>query len=497
MQKISKNTYFTLFLGSILIGILTWNFLWNMYLGSIILGLVILLFWHIWYYYRQVISCLIFIVWGIILGFILSIYFLYKVDINQGILDRYIWLYNSYQGEVKSLHRRADFYDEYVMQLRSIEDHIIDRDIRHIVRLPKNFVLYPGQVVEYSWVMYPLEDFEGFAYKKFMLSKSIYFSTSSSSVDHVWQWWQQWTRSLYWYREQLLARINIIFPHREAIFLWGILLGARENIPKDLKEDFNNSGLTHFIAVSWFNITLCIIFITFLFWFLPPIPRILMVCLSIILFSLFVWLWAPVVRAAIMGILWYIFLQSGNTGRWITLLAFTAVVMSITNPLVLTYDVSLHLSFLAVVGIMYTQELFQKMFSWVPNTLSVREALVLTLSALSFSLPIMMFQFGQVSLLAPFANIAVTWTIPLAMLLWAIVIVADFISPLLWQGLWFVAWVFLKYDMLMVWFFGNIDWALLQLDFWIYSYYLQLWYFIILIYFLTLNHQKKLYSEKS
>ena len=91
--------------------------------------------------------------------------------------------------------------------------------------------------------------------------------------------------------------------------------------------------------------------------------------------------------------------------------------MTILNPLALSYDVSLHLSFLAVVGIMYTQEYFTKMFMWIPNTFAVREALVLTLAALSFSLPIMMFQFGQVSLLTPFANVAVTWTIPLAMLL--------------------------------------------------------------------------------
>jgi len=54
---------------------------------------------------------------------------------------------------------------------------------------------------------------------------------------------------------------------------------------------------------------------------------------------------------------------------------------------------------------------------------------VLTLAALSFALPIMIFQFGQVSLLAPFANIAVTWTIPLAMLGGAITLIIDIVSP--------------------------------------------------------------------
>ena len=99
-----------------------------------------------------------------------------------------------------------------------------------------------------------------------------------------------------------------------------------------------------------------------------------------------------------------------------TVIVFTAALMSIISPLSLNYDVSLHLSFLAVIGIVYTQEIFTKIFSWIPSTFAIREAFVLTLSALSFSLPVMMFQFGQISLLAPLANIAVTWTIPLAML---------------------------------------------------------------------------------
>ena len=67
--------------------------------------------------------------------------------------------------------------------------------------------------------------------------------------------------------------------------------------------------------------------------------------------------------------------------------------MTIFNPLALSYDVSLHLSFLAVIGIMYTQDLFSKIFYWVPNIFAIRQALVLTLAALSFSLPIMIFQF--------------------------------------------------------------------------------------------------------
>jgi predicted membrane metal-binding protein len=90
--------------------------------------------------------------------------------------------------------------------------------------------------------------------------------------------------------------------------------------------------------------------------------------------------------------------------------------MVFISPLSLNYDVSLHLSFLAVLGILYTQKFFGKIFYFLPDFLAIKEAFILTLSAMSFALPIILFNFGQLSIMSPFANIAVTWTIPLAML---------------------------------------------------------------------------------
>jgi len=51
----------------------------------------------------------------------------------------------------------------------------------------------------------------------------------------------------------------------------------------------------------------------------------------------------------------------------------------------------------------------------MPKAFAIREAFILTMSAMSFTLPIMLFNFGQVSVLAPISNVLVTWTIPLAM----------------------------------------------------------------------------------
>ncbi|NDK10045.1 ComEC family competence protein [Candidatus Gracilibacteria bacterium] len=414
------------------------------------------------------------------------------IDSNLDILERYEGQYVNYAGVVREVYRRDDYQDEYIVDIQLVAKNTLknkSKSIYSIVKVPKNFQLQPGQDIEFSGRFQMIEDFDSFAYKNFLLSKSIYFRTSVSKVDIISES-TSITQKIFIFRERLISVIGELYPKNEAIFLAGILFGARENIPSDLKTDFNNSGLTHFIAVSGFNITLCIIFVSFLFAYFPIWFRVIGVISTILTFSFFVGLGAPVVRASIMGILGYIFIQSGSPVRNIVLLTFTAVCMALWSPLALVYDVSLHLSFLAVIGIIYTQELFQKIFSFLPSSFAIREAFVLTLSALSFSLPIMLFQFGQVSLLAPLANIAVTWTIPLAMLGGAMSVVLYFIFPPLAELTGFITWIFLRYDIMIVQFFGNKEGALFIFEIGNYKFFAESLYFILLIYFLIMYHLK-------
>jgi competence protein ComEC len=287
-----------------------------------------------------------------------------------------------------------------------------------------------------------------------------------------------------------LNSIYEIYPKEEAIFLWGILIWARESLPNELKQDFNNSWLTHFIAVSWFNITILIIFITYLLRYFPIFLRVIFITLSIAFFTILVGDTAPVIRASIMGLIWYYILISGRKWDILSIVLITAIIMIIISPLSLNYDVSLHLSFLAVLWIVYTQKFFENTFSFLPNFLEIKTAFTLTLSALIFTLPIMIFSFWQVSILAPFANIAVTWTIPLAMIFGFISIIVHFVYPVAWIIIWYITWIFLKWDIIVVHFFWKLEWSLLKIDLWIYKYHLEIIYFIILI-FLILWFKKK------
>ncbi|MDR1945513.1 MAG: ComEC/Rec2 family competence protein [Candidatus Peribacteria bacterium] len=55
-----------------------------------------------------------------------------------------------------------------------------------------------------------------------------------------------------------------------------------------LSDNFNNSGLTHIIAVSGFNITILIVFFGYIIKFFPPYIRFILISIIIILFTILV-----------------------------------------------------------------------------------------------------------------------------------------------------------------------------------------------------------------
>jgi hypothetical protein len=76
------------------------------------------------------------------------------------------------------------------------------------------------------------------------------------------------------------------------------------------------------------------------------------------------------------------------------------------------------------------------------------------------------------------------------MLLWFVSIIVHFVHPFLWILVWYFTWVFLKWDIIMVHFFGKLDWAILNIDLWLYKNHAQIIYFACVI-FLIFWFRKK------
>lgn len=477
-----KHTILQIFLIGILVWICLNNFFYSFLLSSLILLIISIICFNFCVYnsyYRH--FCFSFSL-GIFLWIFMSSLSLFGMDYRKEFMwDLSFWYKYQLQGKIIDIYKQDVFFWEYIVEIYKADNKVFPQDIRTIVKIPSNFTIQVGDIIWYDSSIQPIENFNYFSYQEYMLSQDIYFRSYAPTITRLESYSFVWIESYFYdIRQYFLSIIKELYPETESIFLWWILLWARESISEDIKEDFNNSGLTHFIAVSGFNITILIIFFGLLFQFFPPILRVFFMVTCILLFTYLVGFSQPVIRAAIMWSIWYIALMSGRSISAFTLLLITAVIMSINSPLSLTYDISFQLSFLAVLWIIFTQDLYKKIFSFLPQTLSIQEAVILTFSAMTFTLPLMMFQFWQISLLAPLSNILVSWTIPIAMFLWFFSLIGYMISPLIWYSISFFAWIFLKFDMMIVYIFWNIEWALWKIDIWIYSQYFQVIAFIFL-----------------
>jgi competence protein ComEC len=93
--------------------------------------------------------------------------------------------------------------------------------------------------------------------------------------------------------------------------------------------------------------------------------------------------------------------------------------MLLFNPFVLVWDIGFQLSFLSTLGLIYLSPILDVSFIKFGKNIflnSLRENFISTLSAILATLPLILFQFGRLSVVAPLANLLILWIIPFLML---------------------------------------------------------------------------------
>jgi len=269
------------------------------------------------------------------------------------------------------------------------------------------------------------EVIDGFEYDKYLAVKGIYSIVSVGGVRVLEKgacgnFFMEW---IYGLKGVLSDRIFKLFPEPYAGFVSGLLLGLRSGISKSLTNDFNETGLTHIVAISGYNITLVIIAVSALFSFLKRKTKVIFAGIFIVLFVLLVGGGSSVVRAAVMGILGLFAVYFGRSRSISAVLVFSAFVMNLWNPKLIVYDTGFQLSFLATMGLIYVSPKFKNEsgFLWrivrkVPEKFLIRENLIMTLSAQALALPVILKAFGRISLICPIVNILVLPFVPFVMI---------------------------------------------------------------------------------
>lgn len=215
--------------------------------------------------------------------------------------------------------------------------------------------------------------------------------------------------------------INSYLPEPQASLLNGIIFGVPLKTTKHFYNELKAVGLLHLVVLSGSNITLLADFVAISTIRFGRYISTLIAILTIIIFVIFVGPQAPIVRAAIMGILTLVAIIYGRETIALYSLFLSGLFIGIFWPHWIK-TVSFQLSFGATLGlILFANKLggrhkrekdgLHKFISYI------REELAITISAQIFTAPIIFIYFNQLSLVSPAANIAVAWTVAPLMVL--------------------------------------------------------------------------------
>jgi competence protein ComEC len=247
----------------------------------------------------------------------------------------------------------------------------------------------------------------------------------------------------------------------QAALISGILLGSRQSIPEKLLDNFNRTGLTHIVAVSGYNITIMVVVFLNLARFLGLGRKksFWLIVVILIFFAILTGLSASVIRATIMGLLVLLAKQIGRTSRAGNLLVATAILMALFNPKILLWDAGFQLSFLSTIGLIYFSPKLVKYFSWLTETFAIRENLTNTMSAIIFTMPLVLFSFQRISLIAPIVNLFVLPFVPIVMFVGFIQLVFSMVNLFAGQIVGWFSWLFAKYIIEVIGFFASLPFA--------------------------------------
>jgi competence protein ComEC len=221
-----------------------------------------------------------------------------------------------------------------------------------------------------------------------------------------------------------------------------MLVGDKAGIPSHWLDAFTVSGLSHIVAVSCYNVSIIIGVLAGGYrWF--GRRRLLLPLLGLLVaFALLTGGSSSVWRAALMAMLLLVGQYLGRQYDARTALWLSAAILALINPLVVIADVGFQLSVLATAGIIYGVPLYQFL---VPERFRDNPLLLsaaVSLCAIVATAPVIMYQFGQVSLVALPTNIVVVPFVPVLMMFGVLSML-----PLIGNGAGWVAGLLVEYLM--------------------------------------------------
>ena len=215
-------------------------------------------------------------------------------------------------------------------------------------------------------------------------------------------------------RNWFAERVESLVPEPEVKLGLSYLLGMKTGLSDDVEESLRTVGLVHIVVASGTHLSILVEIARKIFGRLSRFAGLMFSVLFIVFFMSMVG-WTPsILRAGVMAILTLVTWYSGRKiAPWRMILMVGAGTLLIDPMFVI--DLGWLLSFASFAGIMMLGPGVTKFFYGTKKPGFVAETIITTVSATLMTLPIILYYYGQVSLVSVVANLIILPTLPWAM----------------------------------------------------------------------------------
>lgn len=218
-------------------------------------------------------------------------------------------------------------------------------------------------------------------------------------------------------RRAAAAGLDRAMPEPEAGLAAGVLIGLRDRVDRELAAAFTTAGASHVVAISGWNIAIVASTLAALGGGLQRRRRAILTAVAIVLYVAFVGPSASVVRAGVMAGVALLARELGRPGTAAAALGWAVTGLLLLDPAWID-DAGFRLSVLATAGIIaWGSSMTERLAGADPGRLRrwLAEILGVSLAAQAATTPIVLLEFGRLSLVAPAVNLIVVPLVPPAM----------------------------------------------------------------------------------
>lgn len=370
--------------------------------------------------------------------------------------------------EIEEKHTSLQIRVKLLQDIYFEDSTLRKNDTILLVRLPPFYNLSIGQVCNFTGILSEPKDFEDFSYKEYLKNQNIFLimenpKISCQSIRTV-RKGSVLRNSLVDLKLKLIGDIDDVLNEPQSSLLAGILFGQKRLFSKDFEESSRVSGVSHIVAASGYNVTILMLAVNRLLFFLPKKLRTVASIVVIWLFTLLSGLSASIVRATVMSTISMVGIFFGRASSIHTTIAVTIFIFLVLDPLAI-FDTGFLLSLSAVLGLVYILPILEKIKKRLTKSLSfINEYILPTMSCTISTLPVSLLTFRTFSVWSIPANALILPVVESTMLFGVLALLLKHILPSLSYLCFTVVNVQLKYFETLIDAIRSLNWGVVSIE---------------------------------